>query len=183
MNFNNEVTQLDIITNSVKNDEKPDEHIVEQLVDEKPQTKADKQRAQEEGKARKTAEKQRLKDEKEAQKVAEKAQKAVEKQILKDAKDAQDVAEKRRLQDEKEADKQKIKADKDAKLKAERKNQDVFTKCQEINDILNYPEPDTFRIVENIHNHEVLDVLSKLNPSIAGYYDIPDALKTPKSRG
>ena len=42
MNFNNEVTQLEIITNSVKNDEKPDEDIVKQLVDEKSQTKAKK---------------------------------------------------------------------------------------------------------------------------------------------
>ena len=63
---------------------------------------------------------------------------------------------------------------KQQQLKEKRKGQDVFIKCQEINDILNYPEPDTFRIVENIYNHDVLNILSKLDANVNGYYDIPE---------
>lgn len=61
------------------------------------------------------------------------------------------------------------------KQKKENLNKPVFIKCQELNNILNYPEPEIFQIEEKIYNYEVLDILSSLNSSIAGYNDIPDA--------
>jgi hypothetical protein len=52
----------------------------------------------------------------------------------------------------------------------------VFTSSQEINNILNYPEPSTFRCIEKIYNQEVLNVLTSLNSTVANYNKIPDAL-------
>jgi hypothetical protein len=52
----------------------------------------------------------------------------------------------------------------------------VFMSSLEINKILNYPEPSTFRCIEKVYNREVLNVLTSLNPTVAGYNKIPDAL-------
>ena len=52
----------------------------------------------------------------------------------------------------------------------------VFTTSQEVNNILNYPEPSTFRCIEKVYNPEVLNVLTSLNSTVAGYNKIPDAL-------
>jgi hypothetical protein len=52
----------------------------------------------------------------------------------------------------------------------------VFISNQQINNILNYPEPSTFRCVEKVYNQEVFNVLTHLNPTTAGYSNIPDAL-------
>ena len=43
-----------------------------------------------------------------------------------------------------------------------------------IDKILQYKEPDTFRVIEKIYNPEILNVLSKLDPSAPGYTKIDD---------
>ena len=51
-----------------------------------------------------------------------------------------------------------------------------FIKCDEIDRILNYPEPETFRCIEKIYNKDAFHILSNLDPLISGYSQIENAL-------
>jgi hypothetical protein len=166
MTYNNQ----DIVNNEIlkvsENTENPEvktldinDGVVELFVKPKQSTKKPKDEKQ--------IEKQRIADEKqiEKQRIADKKQ--IEKQRIAD--------EKQRIADETQRLAYEKQKEKDDKLKMNRKDKDVFIKCQDINDILNYPVPETFRVIEKIYNHEVFDLLTKINPIIAGYNDIPDA--------
>jgi len=52
----------------------------------------------------------------------------------------------------------------------------INVNCPEIDKILKYDEPSQFTCLEKIYNMDVLNVLSKLDPTASNYNSIPDAL-------